>query len=303
MRRTVTRALLITALIGAPMLAGCQSESKQHLYAANALAEKYKAEMKQGDTDAATKDLQGAKQELELSIKAGPDNLDAHKSLANVAEVLGDQQLAAKEFDKASELDPTDQDLMKKARFYHQIQERATGADSALADIKAGRIQEGISSLKDLAKYADSQAKALKTLDDALPAIEKQGDDQLAAKKYAAAIATYDQGVRAAMFLSFVRKMKQLDPRADAMLHKANQAAQAAGTPDATFHLLNDVLGNFSGNKTANLELAQLYLNHTPPDYDTAADLEERGGAPDDQVAKLRAEATAQRKKEPAKGG
>jgi len=49
-------------------------------------------------------------------------------------------------------------------------------------------------------------------------------------------------------------------------------------------------------NKTANMELAQVYLRRTPPDYDTAADLEERGGAPDADVKKLRDEAKRHRK-------
>ncbi len=72
------------------------------------------------------------------------------------------------------------------------------------------------------------------------------------------------------------------------MMHKINDAAKAAGTPDATFKLFNDVIADYPDDKTANLELAQVYLSENPPNYDNAADLEERGGAPDDQVRKLR---------------
>ena len=45
------------------------------------------------------------------------------------------------------------------------------------------------------------------------------------------------------------------------------------------------------------MELAQVYLRRKPPDYDTAADLEERGGAPDAEVSKLRDKAKKHRKK------
>ena len=48
-------------------------------------------------------------------------------------------------------------------------------------------------------------------------------------------------------------------------------------------------------NKTANIELAQVYIRRNPPDYSTAADLMERAGAPDAEVAKLRAEAKKHR--------
>jgi hypothetical protein len=48
------------------------------------------------------------------------------------------------------------------------------------------------------------------------------------------------------------------------------------------------VIGDYPDDKVAKIELAQVYLSGTPPDYDAAADLEERGGAPDDQVRELR---------------
>jgi len=131
---------------------------------------------------------------------------------------------------------------------------------------------------------------------DAIPIIEKIGDQQMQDKKYADAVQTYDQGIRAAMLMARAHKMETLGPDADPMMHKINEAAKAAGTPDATFKLFNDVIGVYPDDKVANIELAQVYLSKTPPDYDTAADLEERGGAPDDEVRKLRDQAKKHRK-------
>ena len=166
--------------------------------------------------------------------------------------------------------------------------------------LEAGKDEDGVRELKDVlvqTKFASAREKAVATLADAIPIIEKQGDDQMQAKKYADAINTYEQGVRAAMLLARARKMETLGPEATPLMHKINDAAKAAGTPDATFKLFNDLIGVYPDDKTANLELAQVYLRKTPPDYDTAADLEERGGAPDDQVRKLRDEAKKHRKK------
>ena len=56
------------------------------------------------------------------------------------------------------------------------------------------------------------------------------------------------------------------------------------------------MIGVYPDDKVANIELAAVYLSKSPPDYDTAADLEERGGAPDDQVRKLRDMAKKHRK-------
>jgi len=71
-------------------------------------------------------------------------------------------------------------------------------------------------------------------LADAIPIIEKQGDDQMQAKKYTDAINTYEQGVRAAMLLARARKMETLGPEATPLMHKVNEAAKEAHTPDAT---------------------------------------------------------------------
>jgi len=259
MRTAIARALLVPVLLAIPLVSGCQSESKKHLYAAEDLFEK--------------RDLDGAKKELELAIQADPNNLDAHKSLAHIDEALGDEDGAAKEYMAASALDPTDQKLLDQARLYKQLKDI----------IVTTRIPA-------------ARQKAVQALSDAIPIIQKVGDQQMTDKKYPDAIATYEQGIRAAMLLSRVHKSDTLIPDADPMMNSINEAAKAAGTPDATFKLFNDVIGDYPDDKVANLQLAEVYLAKTPPDYDTAADLEERGGAPDDQVAKLRAMAKKHRK-------
>jgi tetratricopeptide (TPR) repeat protein len=277
MRTAIARALILPVLLAIPLVSGCQSESKKHLYKAEDLFEK--------------RDLDGAKKELELSIQADPNNLDAHKSLANVDNALGDEEGAGKEFMAASALDPTDQKLLEKARLFKQLQDMANSSGQALDKIKAGQVKEGVGQLKDIittTKIPSAQEKAVSALSDALPIIEKVGDQQVADKKYADAIDTYEQGIRAAMLLARAHKQDTLGTEADPMMHKMSEAAKAAGTPDATFKLFNDVIADYPDDKTANLELAQVYLSENPPNYDNAADLEERAGAPDDQVRKLR---------------
>jgi tetratricopeptide (TPR) repeat protein len=285
MRTAVARALILPVLLAIPLISGCQSEAKKHLYKAEDLFEK--------------RDLDGAKKELELSIKADPNNLDAHKSLAHIDEAVGDQEGAAREYMAASALDPTDQKLLEKARLYKQLEDLANSSGKALDDIKAGKVEEGVGTLKEIittTKIADARQKAVNALADAIPIIEKVGDQQVADKKYTDALDTYEQGIRAAMLLSRAHKMDTLGPEADPMMHKMTETAKAAGKPDATFKLFNDVIGVYPDDKVANMELAQAYLSKTPPDYDTAADLEERGGAPDDQVRKLRDLAKKHRK-------
>ena len=285
MRTVIARALILPVLLAIPLVSGCQSEAKKHLYKAEDLFEK--------------RDLDGAKRELDLSIKDDPTSLDAHKSLATVDHLLGDEEGAGKEFQKASELDPTDQKLLEKARLYKQLEDLANSSGQALDKIKAGKVEEGVAQLKDImvtSKIASAQEKAVSALSDAIPIIEKLGDQQMADKKYTDAINTYEQGIRAAMLLSRAHKMETLAPEADPMMHKITEAAKAAGNTDATFKLFNDVIGVYPDDKTANMELAAVYLSKSPPDYDTAADLEERGGAPDDQVRKLRDMAKKHRK-------
>jgi tetratricopeptide (TPR) repeat protein len=277
MRNAIARALILSVLLAVPLVSGCQSEAKKHLYAAEDLFEK--------------RDLDGAKKELEESIKDDPTLLDAHKSLAHIDEALGDQEGAAKEYMAASALDPTDQKLLDQARLYKQLEDLENSSGKALDDIKAGNVTQGIGTLKDIlmtAKIPAARQKAVAALSDSIPIIEKIGDQQMTDKKYPEALATYEQGIRAAMMLSRVHKSDTLEPDADPMMQKISDAAKAAGTPDATFKLFNDVIGDYPDDKVANMQLAAVYLSRTPPDYDTAADLEERGGAPDDQVRKLR---------------
>ena len=285
MRTAIVRALVLPVLLAIPFVSGCQSEAKRHLYKAEDLFEK--------------RDLDGAKKELALSIKADPTNLDAHKSLAHIDEALGDDDGAAREYEAASALDPADQKLLDKARLYKQLESMANSSGKSLDDIKAGKVEGGVRGLKDImltTRIPAARQKAVHALADAIPIIEKIGDRQAQDKKYADAINTYEQGIRAAMLLARAHKMEMLGPDADPMMHKINQAAKAAGTPDAAFKLFNDVIGDYPDDKVANLELAQVYLSKTPPEYDTAADLEERGGAPDDEVRKLRDQAKKHRK-------
>ncbi len=285
MRTAIVRALVLPILLAIPFVSGCQSEAKKHLYKAEDLFEK--------------RDLEGAKKELEMSIRADPTSLDAHKSLAHIDEALGDDEGAAREYEAASALDSTDQKLLDKARLYKQLENMANSSGKSLDDIKAGKVADGVRNLKDIiftTRIPAARQKAVHALGDAIPIIEKIGDQQVQDKKYADAINTYDQGVRAAMLLARAHKLEALGPEADPMMHKINQAAKAAGTPDANFKLFNDVIGDYPDDKVANLELAQIYLSKTPPDYDTAADLEERGGAPDDEVRKLRDLAKKHRK-------
>jgi tetratricopeptide (TPR) repeat protein len=286
MRNAIARALILSVLLAVPLVSGCQSEAKKHLYAAEDLFEK--------------RDLDGAKKELEESIKDDPSLLDAHKSLAHIDEALGDQEGAAKEYMAASALDPTDQKLLDQARLYKQLEDLENSSGKALDDIKAGNVTQGVGTLKDIlmtAKIPAARQKAVAALSDSIPIIEKIGDQQMTDKKYPDALATYEQGIRAAMLLSRVHKSDTLEPDADPMMQKISDAAKAAGTPDATFKLFNDVIGDYPDDKVANMQLAAVYLSRTPPDYDTAADLEERGGAPDDQVRKLRDMAKKHRKK------
>jgi tetratricopeptide (TPR) repeat protein len=281
----MVRALVLPILLAIGLVSGCQSDAKKHLYKAEDLFEK--------------RDLEGAKKELQLSIKADPNDADAHKSLAHIDEALGDDEGAGREYNAASAFDPTDEKLLAKARLYKQLADLANSSGKALDDVKAGKVTEGIGTLKEImvtTRIPAAREKAVNALMDAIPIIEKIGDQQMQDKKYADAVQTYDQGIRAAMLMARAHKMETLGPDADPMMHKINQAAKAGGTPDATFKLFNDVIGDYPDDKTANLELAQVYLSKTPPDYDTAADLEERGGAPDDEVRKLRDQAKKHRK-------
>src|SRR6516162_497135 len=285
MRRAIAHALIIPILFAIPLLGGCQSESKKHLYKAEDLFEK--------------RDLEGAQKELQLAIQADPNNVDAHKSLAHIDEFLGDQDGAAKEYEAASALDPSDQKILQKARMYRAIQEMIDNANRAVDQIKSGDAEGGMRALKDALMASKSKYlrdKTISYIKQAIPILVQQAEQQVKDKKYQDAIKSYDEAIRGFMLIAEASQTHALDPGADAVLHSANEAAKDGGTPDATFKLLNDVLTVDPDNKTANLELAQVYLRRTPPDYDTAADLEERAGAPDADVKKLRDEAKRHRK-------
>ncbi len=280
MRSGMPRRIGLLVLVLLPLVAGCQSSAKKHLYKAEDLFEK--------------KDLKGAQTELREAIKEDPDLLDAHKSLAHIDEYLGDFDEAAREYQTASTLDPTDQKLLAKARYYRYVQQIGKQADKALDEVKSGDIDQGMSDLKDALKQTKSKSsrdQVANDLSQAVTVIKQNGDKLVQDKKYVDAAKAYEQAVRGYMLLAEARSKQTLDPAADEVMHQANDAAQKGGAPDMLFRLYNDVLAFDPDNKVANMELAQVYIHRTPPDYSTAADLEERAGAPDSDVNKLRARA------------
>ena len=54
------------------------------------------------------------------------------------------------EYMAASALDPTDQKLLDKARLYKQLEDLANSSGKALDDIKAGKVEQGVGTLKDI---------------------------------------------------------------------------------------------------------------------------------------------------------
>ena len=256
------------------------SKARRHLYAAEDLFEK--------------RDLKGAKLELEEAIKDDPNLLDARKSLAHVSEYLGDEEGAAREYEAASRLDPTDNKLVNKARYYRQMRELADSANKALDDIKTGRAEEGINTLNSIlteTKQKGAHERALDALRKAAPLIAQQGDSLQQAKKYDEAIKTYGLAIRAWQMIAEASGKQQFDPQADSLIRSINTAARAGRIPDRAFTILNDIVAFDPENSTANAELAKAYLAHKPPDYATAADLMERAGAPEAEVKALRARA------------
>lgn len=280
MRSGMPRLAGLLLLSVLPIVAGCQSSAKKHLYKAEDMFEK--------------KDLKGAQTELREAIKEDPNLLDAHKSLAHIDEYLGDFDEAAREFQTASTLDPTDQKLLAKARYYRYVQQIGKQADAALDKVKSGDVEQGMSDIKDALKQTKSKSsrdQVISDLQQAVTAITQQGDKLVQDKKYIDAAKGYEQAVRGYMLLAEAQSKQTLDSAADKVMHDANEAAQKGGAPDMLFKLYNDVLGLDPDNKTANIELAQVYMHRNPPDYSTAADLEERAGAPDNEVKQLRVKA------------
>jgi tetratricopeptide (TPR) repeat protein len=280
--RSFKRAVLLLA-IGAAAgagLCGCMSKAKRHVYAAEDLFEK--------------RDLKGAQVELREAIKDDPDMLDAHKSLAHVDEYLGDEQGAEQEYEIASRLDPTDSKLFNKARYYRQLRELENSAGKALDDIKAGRDDEGLNTLKTIltdTSHKTAHDNALASLREAAPLIAQQGNAFYQAKKYDDAVIADGQAIRAYTMIAEATGKQQLDPAAEQVMRSLSAASQAGGSRDRAFTILNDVVAFDPENKVANAELAKAYLMRQPPDYATAADLMERAGAPDSEVKAMRARA------------
>ncbi len=290
MLRAIARASWIAVLLLTVLISACQSKSDALVYEANETAKK----ALQSDPTTREKLIIDARGKLDQAVKLDPKNLNGWKLLAQIDEVLGNDDDAGHDYDEASMLDPTDQKLMAKARAYKQLKELENTSNQALDQIKNGQTEEGVRQLKDILVQSRSRAtreKALSALKSGVVLMESQGDQAVAAKKYPDAIKVYEQEIRAYMLIAEAHNEPKLDPASDAVLHKINDAAKEGGIPDATFRVLNDVLAVDPDNKIANLELAQVYLRRKPPDYDTAADLEERGGAPDAEVKKLREEA------------
>jgi tetratricopeptide (TPR) repeat protein len=284
MPRTIARALMLVSLALFALVAGCQTEAQKHLYKADEMFE--------------NKQYEEAKKELEESIKLDPNLLDAQKSLAHLSEFLGDQAAAAKAYQASSMLDPTDQKLMAKARYYKALSLLEEQADTALADIEAGKTDEGIRSLKEVLRTTKTKAtreKAVTSLKKAASILAGKGDQLMKDKKPADAFADYEQSAQAYLLVAQASG-GQLDPAAEPVLRSLSEAAKDAGDPEAPFRVLNDILTVDPNNTAANMELAKIYLVRKPPDYITAADLEERAGAPDEEVKKLRDLAKRQRK-------
>jgi tetratricopeptide (TPR) repeat protein len=293
MRRAMARAPWIAVLLLTVLISACQSKSDALVYDANETAKK----ALQSDPTTREQLLVQARGKLDEAVKLDPKNLNGWKLLSQIDEVLGNDDDAGHDFDQASMLDPTDQKLMGKARYYKQLKDLENSSNQALDQIKDGKAEEGVRQLKDILVQSRARAtreKALSALKSGVVMMEGQGDQAVAAKKYADAIAVYEQEIRAYMLIAEAHNQQKLDPASDSVLHKINDTAKTAGTPDATFRVLNDVLAVDPDNKTANIELAQVYLRRKPADYDTAADLEERGGASDADVKKLRDQAKRQ---------
>jgi Tfp pilus assembly protein PilF len=279
MRRGIPRALAWGLLATTFAIAGCQSSAKKHLYKAEDMFEK--------------RDLKGAQVELREAVKEDPNLTDAHNSLARVDEYLKDYDEAGKEFMIASQQDPGNQKTMAKARYYRFLQQITQQGDKALDEVKSGDSENGMKDLKAAlqeTKTSESRAHIVDNLRQAIPVVVQQAEEKSQQKQYSESVTIYQRAIQGYMYIAEATQ-KPMDKSADAVMHKANEAAKAAGTPDMMFKILNDVMIADPDNKTANIELAQVYIRRKPPDYSTAADLMERAGASDSEVKKLRAQA------------
>ena len=78
--------------------------------------------------------------------------------------------------------DPTDEKLLNQARLYKQLEDMANSSGQALEKIKAGNVTEGVAQLKDImvtTRIPAARQKAVAALSDAIPIIEKLGDQQM----------------------------------------------------------------------------------------------------------------------------
>ncbi len=288
MRRITSRAPLVALVLVVSILAaGCMSEAKKHLYKAEDLFEK--------------KDYEAARQQLLQAIKLDPNLLDAHKALANIDEqFLHNDDEAAREYQAASALDPTDMKLLQKARYYRYLKEQEEEGDKALDEVKTGDIEQGMKDLRAAllaTRTKETRAHVSKDVADAIPIIVAQGDKLAQQQKYVDAAKTYEQAIRGYILLAEAANQQKIAPEADSVLHEMTVAAGKAGAPDMTSAVLQDVLSIDGSNKAANMELAQVYLKQQPPDYETAAELMGRAGAPKAEVDKLHEEAKRQEAK------
>ena len=292
MRYIKRTSLIVATLTLAIALAGCESKPDKMVRDANDLAGK----AMQSDPNTRADLLEKARQELRQAVALDPKNVNGYKLLAQVDEVTGHTDDAGKDYEKASELDSSDQKLLEKARYYRTIQNLVNSSGQAVDQIKQGQVEDGMRQLEDIlkaTKSADARNKVSEALKEALPIVQQQGDQAAKAGKFQDAIKDYDQCLRGYMLLARATDKITLDPGADPVMHAMNDAAQKAKAPDAPFKVFNDLLAFDADNKTLNMELAQVYLHMSPPDYGNAADLEERAGAPDEDVKKLRAKAKA----------
>ena len=288
MRRITSRAPIVALLLIVSVLAaGCMSKAKKHLYKAEDLFEK--------------KDYQAAREQLLQAIKLDPNLLDAHKALANIDEqFLHKDDEAAREYQIASALDPTDPKLLQKARYYRYLKEQEEQGDKALDEVKSGDVEQGMKDLRTAllsTRTPETRAHVTKDVADAIPVIVAQGDKLAQQQKYVDAVKVYEQAIRGYILMAEADKQQKIAPAADKVLQAIADAANKAGAPDMTSPVLQDVLSIDANNKLANMELAQVYLQRKPPDYETAAELMDRAGAPKAEVTKLHEEAKRQEAK------
>ncbi len=123
-------------------------------------------------------------------------------------------------------------------------------------------MTEGVAQLKDImvtTRIPAARQKAVAALSDAIPIIEKLGDQQMTDKKYTDAINTYEQGIRAAMLLARAHGSDTLGPEANPMMRGRRNQRRREGCGHARCDLQavrRHVIGVYPDDKVANIELA-----------------------------------------------